>query len=172
MSSDFLALAARRCSIRGFLSDPVPEELLEQVLEAGRLAPTAANRQPVHTVVVRDPDRRAALAEAYPKAWFAEAPVQLAVCVESEAAWVRKDDDKGHADVDGSIVMDHMILCAASLGLGTCWICAFDPTRVRRALGLPDGIEPLALTPLGFPAKEGREKSRKPLSETVHWERW
>lgn len=172
MNPSFLSLVERRCSIRGYRPDPVPDDLLHQVLEAGRLAPTAANRQPVHTLVVRDPDRRAALAKAYPKDWFREAPVHLVVCVEPAVGWVRAQDEKPHADVDGSIVMDHMILCAESLGLATCWICAFDPPLVREALNLPNTITPLALTPLGYPAKEGRPKKRKPMEEFVHWETW
>ena len=167
----FLELAKRRCSIRAYRPDPVPDEWIATVLEAGRLAPSACNLQPWHFVVVRDPVRRAALAAAYPRDWFREAPVHLVVCVEPAKAWHRRDG-KSYVDVDGAIAMDHLTLCAADLGLGTCWIGAFDPQTVRAALGLPDGIEPLAMTPLGFPAEAGRPKQRKPMHEIRHDERW
>lgn len=168
----FLDLARRRASIREYRPDPVPESLLDAVLEAARLAPSARNAQPWHIVVVRDPARRAALARAYPPPWFAAAPAILAVCVEPAAAWRRRHDGFSSAAVDGAIAMDHLTLCAADLGLGTCWVCAFDPAIVRDALGLPAGIEPLALTPLGYPAQAGRPKQRKPLAEIRHDERW
>jgi nitroreductase len=74
--------------------------------------------------------------------------------------------------VDAAIVMDHMVLAATELGLGTCWVAAFDPGVAREVLALPDGVEPLLFTPLGFPADEPRVKERRPLAEMVHFERW
>jgi len=168
---NFLELAAQRCSIRGYRSDPVDEAALEQVLAAANLAPTAANRQPFHLLVVRDPAVRHALGLAYNRDWLRSAPLLLAVCTEPAKAWVRADG-KNYADVDGAILMDHITLCAADLGLGTCWIAAFDPAQVKNVLQLPEGIEPLALTPLGHPADTGRPKLRKPLTAFVHHDRW
>ncbi len=167
----FLDLAKKRISVRGYESKPVPEEKLAEVLEAGRMAPSAKNSQPYHFIVVKSPESKKALGEAYPKDWFISAPVIIAVCVEPEKAWHRADG-KHYADVDGAIAMDHMTLCAADLGLGTCWIGAFDPALVKKALNLPNGVEPLAMTPLGFPADGGRPKNRKPLGDIVHREKW
>ena len=65
-----------------------------------------------------------------------------------------------------------MTLCAQELGLGTCWICAFDPEATRRILGLPANVEPVALFPLGYPSEPAAPKQRKPLAELVHHERW
>ena len=169
--NSFRELAARRASVRGYTADPVDDRLLDEVLEAGRSAPSAANRQPWHIVVVRDEAARRALHRAYPRDWFLQAPVVLVVCTEPAAAW-RRSDGKNYADVDGAILMDHLTLCAADLGLGTCWIGAFDPAGVRDALGLPEGIEPLAMTPLGRPADPGREKKRKARGEIVRLEHW
>ena len=168
---DFLELARRRVSVRGYKPDPVTMEQLAGVLEAARLAPTAANRQPWTLLVVRDPKRREALAQAYPRDWLRQAPLILALCVNPEAAW-RRVDAKNYADVDGAIVMDHLTLAAADLGLGTCWIGAFDPAVVRAALELPAGIEPLALTPLGHSADAGRPKQRKPLTDLIREDHW
>jgi nitroreductase len=88
-----------------------------------------------------------------------------------EQNWVRRDN-KNYNDVDVAIVMDHLTLAAADLGLGTCWIGAFDPEAAREVLGLPDHIEPVAFTPLGYPADSPRPKTRKPLHELVRYERW
>lgn len=74
--------------------------------------------------------------------------------------------------MDAIIVMDHMILAAAELGLGTCWIAAFDPVAAREILGLPPDSEPLLFTPLGYPADQPKPKERRPLSELVRYERW
>ena len=74
--------------------------------------------------------------------------------------------------MDVAIAMDHLILAATDLGLGTCWIAAFDPVAAREVLGLPEGVEPVAFTPLGYPADELRSKVRKPLSELVRHEGW
>jgi nitroreductase len=81
-------------------------------------------------------------------------------------------DNKNYSEVDVTIAMDHLVLAATDLGLGTCWIAAFDPVAAREALGLPNGVEPIAFTPLGYPADQPRPKKRKALSELVRYERW
>lgn len=167
----FLELAAKRSSIRAYKPDSVSEDLLAKVLEAGRLAPSAANKQPWHFIVVRDESVRQKLQQAYAREWFWKAPVILVVCTEPNQGWIRQDG-KNYASVDGAIGMDHMTLCATDLGLGTCWIGAFDPRKAKDILGLPEGIEPLAMTPLGIPDVAPRPKIRKELSELVHYERW
>jgi nitroreductase len=86
--------------------------------------------------------------------------------------WTRREDGKNYTDVDVAIAMDHLILAAANAGLGTCWIAAFDPDAAREVLGLPDGVEPIAFTPLGYPADELGPKKRKPLSDLVRYEEW
>lgn len=169
----FLDLARRRCSIRGYKSDPVPADLLEQVLQTGNLAPSAKNLQPFHFIVVTRQDQRDELAKAYPAPFFRQAPVVIVICVEPAKGWVRERyDGKNYCEIDAAIAIDHMTLAAADLGLGTCWIGAFDPGQVREAMKLPDGIEPIAMLPLGYPDDEGRPKRRKQLSELVHRETW
>ena len=169
---DFEELIAKRYSVRAYKADPVPEGLLARVLEAARLAPTAANRQPFQVFVVRTAGREAELRKVYHRHWFTQAPLVLCVCTVPAQAWVRSFDGKCYADVDAAIVMDHMILAAAAAGLGTCWIAAFDPAAAREVLKLPEGIEPVLFTPLGFPADQAKSKARRPLEELVHYERW
>jgi nitroreductase len=169
----FAELIRARYAVRAYRPDPVPDELLAQVLEAGRLAPTASNRQPIGIVVIHTAGREAELGRIYQREWFAQAPLVLCVCTVPGEAWARAaSDGRSYADVDAAIVMDHLVLAATELGLGTCWVAAFDPGAAREILGLPDDVEPLLFTPLGFPADEPGAKERRPLGELVHLERW
>jgi nitroreductase len=169
----FIELAEKRCSIRGFKSDPVPEELLNEVLQAGNLAPTAKNLQPFHFIVVRDSASLDDLAKAYPAPFFREASVVIVICVEPDNGWVReRHDGKNYSEVDAAIAIDHMTLASTDVGLGTCWIGAFDPEMVSAVMGLPPGIEPIAMLPVGYPSMDGREKTRKPLDELVRYDHW
>jgi len=147
--------------------------MLHEVLEAGRLAPTACNNQPFRLIVLKEKKNLAALAKSYPAPWFAEAPVVIAVCIQPSKAWVRnKYDNKNYAEVDGAIVADHLTLAATELGLGTCWIGAFDPKIARDVLQLPEGIELLVMLTLGHPNEKGSPKKRKEINELVRYETW
>ncbi len=168
---NFLDLISARYSVRAYKPDPVPDALLAQVLEAARLAPTAANRQPFVLIVLRTADRQAELKRVYGRDWFVRAPLVIAACGAPDQAWVRRDG-KNYVDVDVAITLDHLILAAADLGLGTCWVAAFDPAAAREVLGLPDSVEPIAFTPLGYPADVLRPKERKPLADLVRYEHW
>lgn len=169
---DFLELARERYSVRAYTSEPVEDEKLEQILEAGRLAPTAANRQPIRILVVETEGRKEELRRIYGREWFVDAPLVLCICGIDAEAWVRSHDGKSYLDVDATIVMDHIVLAATSLGLGTCWIAAFDPDAAREVFGLPEGVEPIIFTPLGYPDTEPGAKKRKPLDEVVKHDRW
>lgn len=168
---EFTKLVQQRYSVRAYKSDPLPDEVLHRVLEAARLAPTAANRQAFGLIVVHTEGRRDELGRVYGRPWLADAPIVIAACGIPADNWVRRDG-RNYVDVDVAIVMDHLILAAANEGLGACWIGAFDPDAAREVFGLPDGVEPIALTPLGYPADEWRPKNRKDLAELVHYERW
>ncbi len=167
---EFSELIETRYSVRAYKADPVEDEVLNQVLEAARLAPTAANRQPFQIIVIPTAGREAELKRIYPSKWFAQAPLVICACGIPAQGWTRRDG-KNYTDVDVAIVMDHLTLAAASLGLGTCWIAAFDPMAARQVLGLPDGVEPIVFTPLGYPADRPGLKKRQALSELVRYER-
>ncbi len=163
---EFLDLVKNRFSVRSYKPDEVEEEKLNVILEAACLAPTAVNYQPFQLTVIKTQGLEDKLKRIYPANWFSEAPLVICLSVIPSKAWNRKDG-KNYADVDGSIVMDHIILAATSLGLGTCWVGAFDPNAAREILDLPKNVEPLLFTPLGYPAEEPRVKQRKKLSEIV-----
>jgi nitroreductase len=168
---NFFDLIQKRYSVRAYERDPVEDSKVKQVLEAARLAPTAANRQAIHFIVVHTEGREAELGRIYKADWFVQAPLVICACGIPAENWVRSDG-KNYNDVDVAIAMDHLILAAADLGLGTCWIGAFDPQAAREVLDLPDGVVPIAFTPLGYPADEPGPKERKSLSELVRYERW
>ncbi|HEY3383200.1 MAG TPA: nitroreductase family protein [Vicinamibacterales bacterium] len=163
---DFFSLIESRYSVRGYSDRPVEVDKLQQVLRAAQLAPTAANRQPFRLVVLDTRRHEAELGRLYPQPWFTEAPLVVGICSVPGEAWIRRDG-KNYADVDATIAMDHLILAAAALGLGTCWVAAFDPKVARDLLHLPDGVEPLAFTPLGYPTDKPGEKPRKPLADLM-----
>jgi nitroreductase len=165
----FTKLIQDRYSVRGYNPDPIPEDRLLQVLEAARTAPTAANRQRFQLIVIHTEGREQELRRIYDRDWFVQAPVVICACrYPMDPARQRKD----YTDVDIGIVVDHLILAATELGLGTCWIGAFDPAAAREILGIPDEVEPVIFTPLGYPDAPPRGTERKPLSELVRYEQW
>lgn len=163
---DFLNLYISRHSVRDYRTDMVEEEKLNKILEAGRMAPTAANRQPFRIYAVHTKGREDDLKKIYNREWFVKAPVVICVCAIPEAAWIRSDG-KNYADVDCAIVMDHMILAATELGLGTCWIGAFNSTAAKEVLNMERGVEPVVFTPLGYPVQHESKKVRKNLQDLV-----
>jgi nitroreductase len=167
----FQELIEARYSVRAYKSDPVEDEKLQQVLKAARMAPTAVNRQPFQLIVIHTKGREEELNRIYGRDWFVQPPLVICICGVPALAWSRMDG-MNYYEVDVTIAMDHLILAATELGLGTCWIGAFDPDAAREVLGLPDTVEPIAFTPLGYPADEPRQKKRKPLSELVRYENW
>ena len=169
---NFLELAKRRFSVRKFQAKKVENEKLLQILEAGRVAPTAANFQPQRIIVVRED---AGLARLKKAANIYEAPLAVIVCADHNTAWKRPFDGKGMVDIDASIVTDHMMMEATELGLGTVWICYFKPDVLRKEFNIPDHIEPVNILAIGYAAgqiasPDRHDKARKPMQETVFYE--
>lgn len=169
---EFLDVVRERYAVRAYKPDPVQDDLLNTVLEAARLAPTAANCQPFQIIVIHTKGKEEELRRIYRREWFTQPPIVICICTVRQEAWNRGFDEKNYVDVDAAIAMDHLTLAAASIGLGTCWIAAFDPKAAKEFLKLPQGVEPLLFTPLGYPADEPRRKERKSLSQLVRYEHW
>jgi nitroreductase len=170
---DFEQLIQHRYSCREYSPDPIDDQVLEKVLKAARLAPTAANMQPFQIIIINTENKQEDLLKIYNKAWFVQPPIVLCACSVPDQAWVRHSyDNENYAIVDVSIVVDHITLQAADLGLGTCWIAAFDPQATRELLKLPDEVVPIIFTPLGYPLDEPLEKTRKPLSDLIRYDTW
>jgi nitroreductase len=168
---DFNELVNNRYSVRAYKPDLIEEEILLKVLIAARLAPTASNRQPFKIIVAHTKGREQELLSIYKRDWFVQAPLVICVCGLPSVAW-RRRDGKTYLDVDIAIVMDHMVLAATDLGLGTCFIAAFDATNARKVFSIPNDVEPVLFTPLGYPADIPGIKKRKSLEELVSYENW
>ena len=150
---NFLELAKARFSVRSFKKDPIEEEKLLTILEAGRVAPTACNKQPQKIYVIQSEEMRAKLATVC-KFTF-DAPVVLAICYDKDKAW-KNDLTPGYCsgETDAAIVCTHMMLQAWELGIGSCWVGCFASDRVKEALDLPANLRVTALMPMGYPAQD------------------
>jgi nitroreductase len=162
----FTEVIKKRYSVRSYRSDPVPDDVLSQVLEAAGIAPTAANKQPFRILVIHTEDRESELQQIYPSEWFSQAPILICICAIKDKAW-KRHDGKNYADIDAAIVMDHLILASVNAGLGTCWVAAFDVPTARKVLNIPDEWEPVAFTPLGYAEGYAKDKTRRPLSDLI-----
>lgn len=167
--SDFMELAGGRYSIRSFDSRPLEREVIDKILEAGRVAPTACNRQPQRILVVNDEKALEKLRKST-ECHF-NAPAALIVCHDKNECWKRSYDGKSSGDIDAAIVTTHLMLAAQSLGVGTTWVMYFDPEALRAEFDIPEDLEPTAILPMGWPAADAKPApqhgSRKPLDETV-----
>jgi len=159
----------QRRSIRDYQDKPVPQEKLDNVLEAARLAPSASNRQMCKFIVVRDKKRRLELSRAAGgQAHIAGAPVVIAA-IATMAEYVMRSGVYSHP-VDLAIAVDHITLAAVNEGLGTCWVGAFSQDEVKNILNIPEKYRVVVLLPLGFPANVPEAKPRKTLEEIVCYE--
>ena len=163
--SQFLTLAGERYSCRSFDTREVPDELVESILEAARLAPTACNYQPVHVWVVRTEEALEKLGKTT-QYLYGSRLVFMVGCNPSEA-WVRKYDEKNGAEVDAAIVGTHIMMEAADLGLGSVWVGSFDPAAIAEAFPEVAGWDIVALFPVGYPASAPTpgHAQRKPIEE-------
>lgn len=169
---DFLTLAKRRCTTRGFTDQKISDADLEKILSAGRIAPTACNRQPQRIVVVRSPENIQKIEKAYRT--FGSSCV-LIVCRDRREELIRPYDKKCSGDLDIGIICDHMMLEARYLNIGSVMVGLFDPGIIRKEFNIPEYAEPTVLLFFGYPSRvflspSRHETSRKPLSETVCYE--
>ncbi len=169
---DFITIAKKRCSVRRYTDQKVEPEKLEKILEAAHVAPTAANRQPVHLIVVQSEEGLAKINKA---ANIYGAPLAVIACADHNKAWVRPFDQKQTGDIDTSILTDHMMLQATELGLGSVWVCYFKPDVLKREFSLPANLEPVNILAIGYAGEksaspERHSQARVPMSELVSYE--
>lgn len=162
----------KRQSIRSFSSKPIPQEVLVELLEAAKIAPSAVNNQPWHFFVCSSPDIQEKIRHSYQRIWFQSAQQYIVACADNRTSWKRPVDNKNHSHVDVAIATTHLILKATEVGIGTCWVCNFDPSVLEEALQLDKELEPIAIIALGYPKERPdteREVKRKSLKEIVTW---
>ncbi len=162
----------RRRSIRAFKKYDVPESIIEELIKAGCLAPSAGNVQPWKFVIVRKPNAKISLSQAANQAFIREAPVVIVVCADERRAEIGYGF-RGrtlYCIQDTSAAIQNILLMAYSLGLGTCWVGAYNENQARKAISAPNGIRPVALIPVGYPNESPTSRKRRPLSQVIHYE--
>jgi Nitroreductase len=147
----FSALIKERYSVRKFADKKVEKEILQKILDAGRLAPTASNLQPQRILVVQSETGLQKLKEA--TTYHFGAPLILIICYDEAVCWKHPQNRKKSGEVDASIVTTHMMLEITNLGLGTTWVGYFDSEALQKAFNLPSALIPIALLPIGYPAE-------------------
>jgi len=156
-----------RRSIRRYEQRPIPEETLKLILEAGRRAPSAINRQPWHFIVVTEPNLKEKLSQGRYNKFLKDAAVVIVGCGQygntSADRWV---------PIDVTIAMENMVIAAWSIGVGSCWVGAFDEKEVKELLGIPENMKILALLSMGYPAEQPPQREKKPLESIVHYNKF
>ncbi len=168
---NFLDLCKERYSVRKFSDKPIEPDVLAQILEAGRVAPTAKNNQPQRIYVLQSEE---ALAKIRSITRFSfNAPVVLLICGDISEGWINPFNDRNGTEMDVSIVTTQMMLQTTALGLGSTWVCWFDMAVVKEQFNLPEQIEPYAILPIGYPSEQSipspSHENRKTLDETVQY---
>lgn len=153
---NFLELAKSRHSVRSYKDKTVEKEKLDCILEAARVAPTAANMQPVRLIAVQGKglERISKAANIY------GAPLAIIVCCDKTKAWTRPFDNKQTVDIDASIITDHMMLEAAGLGLGSVWICYFKHDVIKKEFNLSESVEAVNILAIGYSNEPSADPSR------------
>lgn len=148
----FSELAKERFSCRKFSTKAVEQDKIDIILNAALAAPTAVNKQPQRILVINDSEKLEKLKEC--TKYTFDAPLCFIVCCDSSKAYTRGYDGKNSAEIDASIVTTHMMLQAQDIGLGTTWVMAFNPTKVRECFSIADNFDIIALLPTGYPAED------------------
>jgi len=168
--NNLMEIITNRRSIRSYSSKEVENEKLEYILDAFRKAPSAKNLQPWKLVIVKDKCKRSDLAIACDnQSFIAEAPIVIVACAKEDEAYGSLGGYMNTYPIDIAIAMEHLILAAAELGLGTCWIGRFNENLIKGILNVPENIRVVTLTPLGYPgpAADTPKRGRKSISEIV-----
>lgn len=166
-----MEIIKHRRSIRKFTDQPVPEALVNKIIEAGWHAPSAGNRQPVEYIIVRDQSTKIKLSR---QSCVEEASVVVVVVTENERTVSRYGDrgEKMYVYHDAAAAIQNMLLMVDALGLGACWIGAFNDAKVAKTLNLPPNVVPHAIIPIGYPAEQPEPPRKIPLEKITHIEKY
>ena len=168
---DFLSLARERYSCRSFSLQPLEKEKLELILEAGRLAPSAKNKQPLRFVIINEREALEKVKKATSCTYNSQCII--AICYQKEECWSRPFDGKLSGDIDASIACTSMMLEATELGIGSVWVMWFDNEKLKEEFTIPSTLEVSSLLVLGYPSKDANpslnHEKRKSKEEFVRY---
>ena len=150
----------RRRSIRRYESEAVPDEVLKNILEAGRLAPSGDNLQPWHFIVITDPEIKRRLSTGTWRRFIKDSAFTIAGCGDKNSKW---------STVDVAIALENMVLAAEAQGVGSCWIGAFEEADIKQLLAIPDNLKVVALVSFGYPAEKPSPRNKKTIDEIIHY---
>jgi len=171
--TSLMDLIEKRKSIRSYKPQHVEEEKLNYILQAFRKAPSAKNLQPWKLIIVKDKKKISDLSIACNNQTFlSEAPILIVACAKEDEAYGVMGGYMNSYPIDIALALEHLILAATEKGLGTCWIGAFKEKLVKDLLDVPDNVRVVAITPVGYPAVEGRTRGRKPISKIVCYDKY
>ena len=169
---EFMKLAAERYSVRKFKEGHLEQNIIDEILKAGHLAPTGCNNQP-QRILILNTDESIEKLKNCTRSHF-DAPTALLVCYNKDESWVRKYDGALSAPVDASIVTTHMMLRAHEIGVGVCWVMHFNPEAIKNEFNIPDNIVPVALLVMGHPADDATplymHNEYRPLEDVVFYD--
>lgn len=153
----------RRRSVRRYQSEPVPDDVLKNILEAGRLAPSSDNAQPWHFIVVTDAEIKHELSKGMWRSFIKDSAFTIVGCGEKSDEW---------STVDVAIALENMVLAAEAQDVGSCWIGAFEEKEIKELLTIPDSLKVVALVSFGYPAEKPSPRNKKKLESIVHYNRF
>ncbi len=169
---DFLKLAEERYSVRKFTDEPIDKEIIDKILKAGHVAPTACNFQPQRIMVISSPEALEKLKDCT-RCHF-DCTCAMLVCYNKDECWTRKYDGETSGFVDASIVTTHMMMEATELGIGSTWVMHFNPEKMISAFNIPENIVPVALLVMGHPAEDSApidmHSKFRPMDEVVSYQ--
>jgi nitroreductase len=170
---EYTELIRSRVSVRNYNPNrPVPKEILERILDAGRLAPSACNYQPWKFLLISSKAMIEKVKSCYERGWLKDAPHILVAIGLKDQAWIRSYDEYNSIETDVTIAMTHIILAAENEGVSTCWIAAYNPALLKKVLNATENQIIFGITPLGYPKpgyQKPSEKKRKSLDEIVEF---
>ncbi len=172
---DTIKCIRERRDIRDFRPDPIPENVLKEILEAAIQAPSAGNAQDWEFILVKNPRTKSLLAEAaLAQDFVAKAPLVIVVCSDLNriSSSYGERGKSLYSIQNTAAAIENLLLAAWNLGIGACWVGAFNEQRVRETLILPENVRPLAIIPLGYPSKVPEKPGRRPLKEVLHLEKY
>ncbi len=159
----FLDIIFNRASVRRYTSEPVSEEVLRNILEAGRRAPSAMNAQPWHFIVVTEQNLKEQLSKRRWTGFIKDTALVVVGCGEKMNHW---------STIDVAIALQNMVIAAETQGLGSCWVGDFDQIELKEMLGIPDNLHVIAMVSFGHPAEKPAPRDKKSLEEIVHYNKF
>jgi len=163
----FIDIVLSRRSIRRYEKQDIPKDVLDKILEAGRQAPSAGNKQPWRFIVLTDYDIKEKLSHGRWNTFVKDSVFTVVGC-----GYIGDEYGRKWSTVDTSIALQNMVIAAWGLGIGSCWIGDFQEAEVKRLLNIPEDRKVIALVTFGYPAEKIGSRQKKPIDEIVSYNKF